>query len=199
MDTYQNRFRRAAKLDLNVVGVDDGSFPATKTIRDRVLLLAVLMRRSRIRGIRVGTIKVDGTDAGPILKSLVKTISSDIVMLSGISFAGFNVIDISKLAHELKKPIIAVTGDRPDNRAVKKALKDHFPDWERRWRTVRSAGRLYACKPLKHEPKLYFEVKGATPDYARSVIMSTAVISRLPEPIRVARIIAKGLSPTLTT
>jgi len=198
LDTYQNRFRRPAKLDLNVVGVDDGSFPAAKTDRDRALLLAVLMRRSRIRGIRFGTIKVDGTDAGPVLKSLVRTISSDIVMLSGISFAGFNVIDISKLAHELKKPIIAVTGDRPDNRAVKKALKDHFPDWESRWRSVRSAGRLYSCKPLKDEPKLYFEVKGATPDYARSIIMSTAVISRLPEPIRVARIIAKGLSPILT-
>jgi len=198
LDTYQNRFKRAEKLDLNVVGVDDGSFPTSKATRARTLLLAVLMRRSKIRGVRVGTIEVDGTDARTVLKSLLRTLSSDLVMLSGISFAGFNVIDISRLAHELKKPIIAISGDRPDNKAVKKALKDHFPDWETRWRCVRSAGRLYTCKPLKDEPKLYFEVKGATPDYARSIILRTAVISRLPEPVRVARIIAKGLSPTLT-
>ena len=54
-------------------------------------------------------------------------------------------------------------------------------------------------RPLKDEPKLYFEVKGATPDFARRVISRTAVISRLPEPIRVARIIVKGLSPLTAT
>ena len=199
MDTYQNRFKRAHQPDLNVVGVDDGAFAASKTAREHALLLAVLLRGSRIRRVRVGTIEIDGTDAGAVLKALVRTLSLDLVMLSGISFAGFNVIDISRLANELKKPIIAISGDQPDNRAVRKALKDHFADWEMRWRSVRSAGKLYTCKPLKDEPKLYFEVRGATPDFARSVISRTAVISRLPEPIRVARIIAKGLSPLTGT
>ena len=199
MDTYQNRFKRAHQPDLNVVGVDDGAFAASKTAREHALLLAVLLRGSRIRRVRVGTIEIDGTDAGAVLKALVRTLSLDLVMLSGISFAGFNVIDIWRLANELKKPIIAISGDQPDNRAVRKALKDHFADWEMRWRSVRSAGKLYTCKPLKDEPKLYFEVRGATPDFARSVISRTAVISRLPEPIRVARIIAKGLSPLTGT
>jgi len=147
----------------------------------------------------MGTVEVDGTDAGAALKSLVRKLSFDLVMLSGISFAGFNLIDISKLAHALEKPIIAISGEKPHNRAVKRALKDHFADWERRWASVRSAGKLYACRPLKDEPKLYFEVKGATPDFARRVISRTAVISRLPEPIRVARIIVKGLSPLTVT
>ena len=195
MDTYPNRFRRADKLDLNVVGVDDGSFPPSKTGIEHALLLAVLMRGSKIRRVRIGIIQVDGTDSLTVLKSLLRTLTPDLVMLSGISFAGFNIIDLSKLAYELKKPVVAISGDRPDNRAVRKALKDHFADWEDRWRRVRSAGRLYTCKPLEDEPKLYFEVKGATPDYARSVILRTAHISRLPEPIRVARIMAKGLSP----
>jgi len=199
LDTYQNRFKRAHQPDLNVVGVDDGAFAASKTAREHALLLAVLLRGSRIRRVRVGTIEIDGTDAGAVLKALVRTLSLDLVMLSGISFAGFNVIDIWRLANELKKPIIAISGDQPDNRAVRKALKDHFADWEMRWRSVRSAGKLYTCKPLKDEPKLYFEVRGATPDFARSVISRTAVISRLPEPIRVARIIAKGLSPLTGT
>ena len=199
MDTYQNPFKRAHELDLNVVGVDDGAFSPIKTAREPALLLAVLLRRSRIRGVRVGTIQVDGTDARTVLKSLVRTLRLDLVMLSGISFAGFNIIDISRLADELKKPVIAISGDLPDNRAVRKALKDHFVDWEMRWRCVRSAGRLYTCKPLKDEPKLYFEVKGATPGYARAVISKTAMISRLPEPIRVARILAKGLSSLTDT
>ena len=154
---------------------------------------------SHIQTVRLGTIEVDGTDAGATLKSLVRKLPLDLVMLSGISYAGFNIMDISKLAHDLEKPVIAVSGERPDNKAVRKALKDHFADWKRRWGNVRSAGKLYACSPLKDEPKLYFEVKGATPDFARRVISRTAVISRLPEPIRVARIMAKGLSPLTAT
>jgi endonuclease V-like protein UPF0215 family len=194
LDTYQNRFRRTDPLDLKIVGVDDGAFSPTKTIGERALLLAVLFRRSHIQKIRMSTVEVDGTDAKTILKSLVRKLRYDLIMLSGISFAGFNIIDISELTHDLQKPVIVISGEKPDNRAVRKALKDHFVDWRSRWDDVRSAGKLYACKPLKDEPKLYFEVKGATPDFARRVISRTAVISRLPEPIRVARILAKGLS-----
>jgi len=192
--TYQNRSRKAYRHDLKIVGVDDGSIPTSEKTERRALLLAVLLRGSRIRRVRVGTIEVDGNDARAVLESLVSEFSFDLVMLSGISFAGFNIIDISRLAHALKKPVIAISGDRPDNRAVRKALKDHFVDWETRWRCVRSAGRLYVCRPLKNEPKLYFEVKGATAYAARNVIVGTSVISRLPEPIRVARMMAKGLS-----
>jgi len=199
LDTYQKRLGRTDPLDLKIVGVDDGAFSPIKTIGERALLLVVLYRMSHIQTVRLGTIEVDGTDAGATLKSLVRKLPLDLVMLSGISYAGFNIMDISKLAHDLEKPVIAVSGERPDNKAVRKALKDHFADWKRRWGNVRSAGKLYACRPLKDEPKLYFEVKGATPDFARRVISRTAVISRLPEPIRVARIMAKGLSPLTAT
>ena len=194
MDTYQNRSRRACQHDLTVVGVDDGSFPISRATNRRALLLAVLLKGTRIWRVRVGTIEVDGSDARTVLESLVSVFRFDLVMLSGITFGGFNVIDITRMARELKKPIIAISGDRPDNRAVRQALKDHFPDWASRWRCVRSAGKLYSCKPLKDESKLYFEVKGATPDVARRIIMQTSVISRLPEPIRVARLMAKGVS-----
>ena len=198
LDTYQSRFRKTDPLDLKIVGVDDGAFSA-KTTGERALLLAVLFRRSSIQAVRTGTIEVDGSDGQTVVKSLIRSLSSDLVMLSGISFAGFNIIDISKLAHALKKPVIAISGEKPDNRAVRKALKDHFADWERRWSSVRSAGKLYTCKSFKNEPKLYFEVEGATRDFAKSVISRTAVISRLPEPIRVARIMAKGLSSLTAT
>jgi endonuclease V-like protein UPF0215 family len=184
---------------MKIVGVDDGAFSPNKKIGERALLLAVLFRRSHIQKIRMSTVEVDGRDAETTLQSLVRKLRYDLIMLSGVSFAGFNIIDISKLAHEVEKPIIVITGEKPDNRAVRKALNDHFADWRSRWNAVRSAGKLYRCKPLKDEPNLYFEVNGATPDFARRVISRTAVISRLPEPIRVARILAKGLSPLTAT
>jgi hypothetical protein len=192
---YQNRFRRTDPLDLLIVGVDDGAFSSRKEGGVRALLVAVLCQRSRIEAIRIGTIEVDGTDARDILKRMLRRLRFDLVMLSGITFGGFNLIDIRALARDLHRPVIAISGERPNNQAVRKALRDHFADWEERWRSVLSAGRLHSCKPLHSEPRIHFEVKGMTPNIAKRIITGTAVISRLPEPIRIAGRVAKGLSP----
>jgi endonuclease V-like protein UPF0215 family len=182
------------KRDLRVVGVDDGAFPAPKSVRHYALLAAVLFQDSRILAVRVGRIHVDGKDANQILTSILETLRFDAVMLSGISFGGFNLVDIAELARSTRRPVIAITGRKPNNAAIRRALRRHFGDWEERLRKVRRAGRLYAFKPNPQEPKLYFEVKGASPSFARNAIASTATISRLPEPVRVAGILARGLS-----
>lgn len=178
---------------IRVVGVDDGAFTTNKS-KQRALLLAVLFQNRRILAIEIGSIKVDGTDANDVLAFLLKSIRFDVVMLSSISLGGFNLVNIRELAYDTRKPVIAVTGERPDNNAVRKALLDHFDDWRERWKTVVAAGPVYSCKPLMDEPKLYFEVKGASSAFAREVIKATAAISRLPEPMRAARILARGLS-----
>ncbi len=178
---------------MRIIGVDDGAFPARKRIKQRAPLVAVLFQNLRILAVRVGRIEVDGRDANRVLASLLETVRFDIIMLSGISFGGFNLVDIAQLARATGKPVIAISGEKPDNAAVQKALRMHFTDWEERWRIVCAAGQLHSCKPLAKEPKLYFEVKGASPSFARKIIASTAMLSRLPEPIRVARILARGL------
>ncbi len=193
-DTSRSRFKNT-KRNLRIIGVDDGTFPAYKSMKHHAILAAVLFQNSRIMAVRVGHIHVDGRNANQVLTSMLKTVRFDVVMLSGIAFAGFNLIDIAELARSTRKPVIAITGRRPDNAAVRRALRKHFVDWQARWRMVRDAGRLYAFKPLPQEPKLYFEVKGASPSFAKRAMASAATISRLPEPIRVAGILARGLSP----
>ncbi len=192
-DMSRSRFK-SIRRNLRIVGVDDGAFPARKSVVHHALLAAVLFQNSKILAVRVGRIQVDGNDANRVLTSILESLRFDAVMLSGISFGGFNLVDIAELARSTQKPVIAITGERPDNAAVRRALRKHFRDWEERLRMVRSAGQLYAFKPIPQEPKLYFEVKGASPSFARRAIASTATISRLPEPIRVAGILAKGLS-----
>jgi endonuclease V-like protein UPF0215 family len=189
-----NHFR-SIMSKMQVVAVDDGTLPINK--RDqRALLLVVLLRNLRILDIRIGSIEIDGTDANDVLASLLRSIRSNfhVIILSSISLGGFNLVDMPKLAHDLRKPVIVVTREKPDNNAVRKALRDHFPDWRERWRAVVAAGRLYSCKPMMDEPRVYFEVEGASVSFARAIIKATAAISRLPEPIRVARILARGLS-----
>jgi hypothetical protein len=190
---FRSRSRSTSRSRRRIVGVDDGAFSPRREGVDSTVLTAVLLEGSRILAVRVGRIEVDGVDAGHVLLSLLHTFSYDVVMLSGISFGGFNVIDINQLAQIIKKPVIAVIGEKPDNRAVRQALRKHFADWRRRWRAIENVGSLYSCKPLAQEPRLYFEVRGASPDFARTAIASSSVISRLPEPVRVAGIIARGI------
>ncbi len=192
-DMSRNLFRSTSP-SLRIVGVDDGAFPADKRVKRYALLAVVLFQNSVISAVRVGPIEVDGRDANRALASMLKTMRFDVVMLSGISFGGFNLVDIAELARSTQKPVIAVSREKPDNAAVRRALWKHFIDWRERWRMVRSAGRLYSFKPLQQEPKLYFEVKGASAAFAKKAIASAATISRLPEPIRVAGIVARGLS-----
>lgn len=179
---------------MRIVGVDDGAFRQRKNSKQHALLLAVLLQDLKIQTVRIRRIEVDGRDANRVLKSLLGRMRFDAVMLSGIAFGGFNVVDITSLSAEIGRPVIALTGDKPDNRAVFKALRGHFADWEERWAKIKSAGRIHQCKPLRNEPFLYFEVKGTSASLARKWIRLTAKISRLPEPVRVARILAKALS-----
>jgi endonuclease V-like protein UPF0215 family len=175
------------------VGVDDGAFSIGRDHAGKAALVAVLLEGPRIVTLRLGMIHIDGVDGYRVLLSLLKGLTYNIVMLSGISFAGFNLIDIKKLARTLGKPVIAVVREKPNNRAVRDALRKHFDDWRQRWMVVKHAGPLYSCKPVPDEPRLYFEVMGATPDFAREMIKSSSFVSRLPEPVRVAGLLAKGL------
>jgi len=181
-----------------IVGVDDGAFHVRRGAVGSAVIVVVLFHGSRISATRIGRIEVDGTDANSVLIALLKTLAYEVVMLSGISFGGFNLVDIKRLSGETGKPVIAVIGGRPNNTAVEQALRGHFKDWKLRWRIVRNAGSLYSCKPFLKEPKVYFEVKGCSPRFARKLIASSSTISRLPEPIRVAGLLARGLAPLVS-
>ena len=45
-------------------------------------------------------------------------------MLNGITFGGFNVVDIKKLHLATKLPVLAVTHEKPDLKSIHEALKN---------------------------------------------------------------------------
>jgi len=187
----------SVRKPLRTVGVDDGGFQSQwSPIRrhGKAILAAVLLNEYWIDDIRVGEITVDGLDATEILANLLNHWEFDAIFLSGVSFAGFNLIDAYAIYKKFQRPVIVVSGDKPDNMAVKDALQKHFTDWEVRWRIIRKLGRIYSAAPVVAEPPLYFEVVGLSARSAKLMIRALAVSSRLPEPIRVARLIARGLT-----
>ena len=177
--------------------MDDG--PSTRdegaqSTPSRASLAAVWFDGLRVDKIRLDAVQVDALDVTDVILHLLSKTRTHVVFLSGVSFAGFNIVDSKRLHSVLDVPIIVISREKPDNASVKRALRKHFEDWKRRWRLVRGLGRIYAFAPKPSDQPLHFEAVGVSPAKARRIIRAYCVTSRVPEPIRVAGIVAKGLA-----
>ncbi len=174
----------------HVIGIDDGPF--TKQ-QETAPLVAALLEGPHLQKVHATRITVDGLDATEKALGLLRRWKPFPILLSGVTFAGFNLIDPHILHRSYRVPVIVVVGSRPDNRAVKRALVKHFPDWKRRWRIISSLGPLRKVRTSLGEPPIYFEFFGCSRREATSLLKAYSYISRLPEPIRVAGLVATGL------
>ncbi len=107
---------------------------------------------------------MDGLDASNKLIIMLHQWVFDAVMLAGVSFAGFNLVEPTLVFEELGKPIIVISRTKPDNIAVKNALFRHFEDWRVRWSVFEKLGPIYPIVSMPNEPLLYVKVVGATPN-----------------------------------
>ncbi len=178
-------------------GVEDGSFDAfNNTGVQTTVLCGVVLESSIIRDVRLSEITVDGMDSTDVLLRMSKGIDADVVILGGITFAGFNVMDPFRVHEETGLPVIAYSGVKPDNRKMLAALRSHFDDWRERWAIVERLGEVHSTRPYLREPPVYYEVVGESPGWAEEVLRYSALVSRIPEPVRVAGLIARGISPS---
>jgi len=174
--------------NLRIVGVEDGSFQRDSA---ETVLVAVLFHGLWLRDVQFKSIVVDGFDATKRLLEMLGEWQFDLVMLAGLSFAGFNVIDPRTIFQSFHKPVIVVCGRKPNNVAVKRALQRHFIDWRRRWKIFENAFPIYL---LRDAPKVYVELVGLDVKHANKILSEVTLFGKTPEPIRVARIIARGVS-----
>jgi endonuclease V-like protein UPF0215 family len=177
---------------MRIVGVEDGSFQ--KNVMKKALLVAVFVTGSKIEHVKAFNVTVDGLDATERLSANIRNWTFDVLLLSGISFAGFNLIDPMKVFEAFGKPIIIVSRTKPNNKTVKRALRAHFEDWEMRWAILEKLGPIYKTVTLFGKRPVYLETVHADVEWASQLVRALAFWSRLPEPLRVARLIARGLS-----
>jgi endonuclease V-like protein UPF0215 family len=111
------------------------------------------------------------------------------MLLDGIALGGFNVIDIEKVYDTTGLPVITVTRDKPDFTKIRQALKKNFEDWERRLGLMEKS-KLYEIK-TSHNP-IFVKCVGLTIEEAKEIIKLSTIRGVVPEPIRVAHLIASG-------
>ncbi|MCS7139074.1 MAG: DUF99 family protein [Candidatus Nezhaarchaeota archaeon] len=187
---------------MRLLGVEDGSFsPQKLQRRGKTILCGVLMNFLRIEDVAFRLIDVDGLDATEKLLDMAeKFLPLNAVILGGITFAGFNIIDPLTVYSKLKTPIIIVTSERPNNQAVLEALRKHFNDWRERYEIFERLAKVspvYGAKLNPKENQTYIELVGIDFHEALEILRRVTVRGRIPEPVRVASRIAKAISKAL--
>ncbi len=181
------------KPELRILGLDDGSFQRTDK---KVLLVGVIYRGAiQLEGVLSRWIERDGTDSTDVVIDMVRSSRHKgqlrVIMSESITFGGFNLMDIQRVWTETELPVIALTREKPDMEKVEKALR-HFPDFERRLEIVKRAGEVF---PLTvGRGRLYLQLAGIRFEDAAEIVRMTCVHGLIPEPIRVAHLIATGIS-----
>lgn len=179
---------RHVRKEVRVIGVDDGPF--FKFRRGRVLIVGTIYRGGQyMDGLITTGAKVDGTDA---TKNIAKMINKSkfksqirVILLKGIAVGGFNLIDLPKLSKLTKIPIIAVTRQNPD---IPKII-----------RTLVNLGMSKKVKLITQLPqpikvgKVYVQPVNIDLDKVKEFLKVTTLHSYIPEPLRIAHIIAAGI------
>jgi len=180
-----------------VAGVEDGSFEAFRrglADADQYTVLCLTkLRGAVIQDVRLRRVKVDGLDATDALLNMLTGLEVDAVILGGVTFAGFNVVDVERVYRETGVPVIVFSTDRPDVEATLGALRKHFSDWRERWGMYGALGDIHPLKIGDH-PAVYYECVGCSTEFAEDVLVDQALTARTPEALRVANMVAKGLS-----
>lgn len=188
---------RAVKPEIRVLGIDDGVFtPHTKGV---VNVIGIVFRGGYwLDGVMRTQVEIDGMDATEKIASMiVESPHYDqlrVIMLNGVTMAGFNVVDIEGLYEKLKLPVIAVTRDKPNFSDIKKALQN-LPQSQKRWKAIEKAGKLIKVYTRSGEEPIYAHVVGVSEEDAERILKNTSTRSNIPEALRVAHLVASGLGP----
>lgn len=161
---------------------------------DRSVLAGAVVRASRVvDGFAFSTCTVGGTDATAAVADLVDAVDREDVrylFLAGVALAWYNVVDLAALYERADHPVVAVTFE--GSSGLEASLRDAFdgdPLEE----------RLAAYRALPERRHLtvngndrYLRAVGIGESEARDAVRAFTPEGGRPEPLRVARLAARG-------
>ena len=171
-----------------IVGFDDSPFDKFKD-KDLLVVGTVMRGQSSINGIMSTRVKVDGNDSTAKLISLIKKskfrTQLKAILLDGIAFGGFNIIDIHKLHEKTGIPVIVIIRRLPDFENIKDILA--------------KIGKKSSIKLIEKAGQaekignIYAQYAGCDLDYVKQVIRLTTINAEIPEPLRISHLISAGI------
>ena len=186
------KFRRI-KQEIRILAVDDCPFIPRQ--QDRVNIIGVVFCGGNwLDGAMHTSIDVDGFD---VTSRIIGMISSSphynqlrVIMLDGITFAGFNIVDIPELFEVTGLPVLALTREKVHIENVRKAIKN-LDKWEKRLELIDRAG--VPQKIQVRGTELHIQMAGISREDVERIVRISSTRGNIPEPLRVAHIVASAL------
>ncbi len=177
------------KKEIRILGIDDSPFK--KFTKGNTLIIGTIFRGGTlIDGILTTKVAIDGNNS---TKKLIEMINHSkfksqlrCILLNGIALAGFNVIDIKELSKKTKIPVIVVIRKYPNFKKIEETLRHIRKHYK--YKLIQKAGKV------EKVGNIYIQMKGITLERAKHILKLTCTRSLIPEPIRVAHLIAGGVA-----
>jgi len=159
------------------------------------VLSGIVMRRDFIIDDFVfGKTTLEGNDATDMILKMYKNLQrTDInyVLISGLIISMYNIIDIEKLFHSLKIPVIGITYN--DSIGIEDTLKHHFPNsFKSKIDLYQKLGKREKIT-LKTSHDLFIRKEGCTLNEVTHLLDDLTLQGGIPEPIRVSQLLAKKI------
>jgi len=174
----------------HTLGIDDGPFEKFRSAT--VPVVGVMMEGpDLVEGVARTEFEVDGEDATGFLAAWVAGLrfrpALQGIFLGGITIAGLGVVDLAALAERLDLPVLAVNRRDPRNHRLREALE--------------AAGLAHRMALVEQTPAahpvddhLFVAAAGIELEEAVDWIRATRLKSEIPEPLRLAHLIARALA-----
>jgi hypothetical protein len=178
------------------LGVAESFKPGQKTST----LAGVVMRSDRVvDGIAVGRTSVGGDDASASIAALYRKLKRNdinVILVSGAILSLYNIVDIDGLSRKTKLPVICLT--YKETSGIEDSIRRHFPERaEAKLEVYRRLGQRRKLQ-LKSGHFVFARTSALEDAEAKSVIEMFTLQGSIPEPIRVARLLARAAAPRLS-
>ncbi len=161
-------------------------------------LAGVVMRKDlRVDGFTFSSITVGGMDATAAVIRMMEDLDRNdvnVIMLSGCIIAWFNIVDPAKIARETGKPVICVTYE--ESEGLLPEINHHFPGDGDRISAYRNLGERVRVE-LHTRQTIFIRCWGMEAGDGVRLCDDFTLEGRIPEPLRVARLLARKVTPVL--
>ncbi len=180
------------KKGVKILGIACSSF---NRLEDKFVPIYGVVYRgaSLFEGVLKTSIEVDGEDATEKIQAMIEQSTHSkqlkLIMTRGITIAGFNYIDIKKLYEKTGLPVLSVVDRKPNFEKIRSAIKN-VTNWEERYQVITNSGLIREIQSAEGEEPVFIQSIGFEDDEIATFLTKVTVVGRIPEPIRVARLIA---------
>jgi len=154
------------------------------------LVMAVMRAPGYLEAVAVDEVAIDGEDSADVMVSMLSRAPQrdqvHAAFTNATTMAGFNVIDVDLFHERTGVPIISVVRDEPDMGAVEDALRTRFGDPGTRL-------EILSRREWTEIGGIHATWTGVDEAGARELLSVCTLRGNIPEPLRVARLIASAI------